>query len=740
MSKKQINQIPITSILILILISQILCADDTIYLTVFPYLFMDKAKPRDIFFYFDYYEGYYRAIHPTYDQWPDTSVKMKYLGDSSKDFFVECYISPNRRDSISGGKYHYNIPSTLEDVSILKPGTYCIEIVKKLIGDIKSGDYCSNNYNIKIIDSNEYPKLAVTGFSEDQNEYVSPKEKITLLATVKNKMSITQDYDKIGINISNTEIVTSDIPLDCKIEGNKPVDSVDKIICIIPDSTPQGIYTVKYILNWQEIKILTPNLIDSFNSLDFPGEIKKLSVINIVNIYSKLENISFENPSKFSGLFNLTFYINGVQNIDDIVLENYTYKDLGIYLIGKNGGLINTKCNLIKNQEKGNIFYLICTPSGFNREMNYSIVIKEDYSIGYDKSGIIYHNEKPFYSIKIQLSSAEFSFFVVYDYEGLPYLNCNPYGYGYYFNVITRVNHLCSSCGKNCLTCKDSYTCTKCLDGFTLIDPKECLFVKDNINYKNFKDVEKFIPQDNSCESTGNYKQLFSFEFSYIITNGENLVIESERYNNIIFTTNTDRKYELNCVIDVNPSYIQKDPVFGTCKKSICDLVSFVNCSFNDIVPNGIYEIEVNPTNDFGKLVDRALAEYAPIQITFKQTSISGNNLDDSIQVIYNGYKHSSNNISLCANVNSQEKDCFKIKNCIKSSENDEETIYQCSKDIYYYEDTCKLFEAIMMKDSCGKNVYAYFEYEYCPDNYNNIERINYANLLLLSFSLLFLS
>ena len=40
-----------------------------------------------------------------------------------------------------------------------------------------------------------------------------------------------------------------------------------------------------------------------------------------------------------------------------------------------------------------------------------------------------------------------------------------------------------------------------------------------------------------------------------------------------------------------------------------------------------------------------------------------------------------------------------------------------------------------MMKDSCGKNVYAYFEYEYCPDNYNNIERINYATLLLLSFS-----
>ena len=99
---------------------------------------MDKLRLNDIIVAFDYNEGYYRAIHSSYGYWTGTSVKMRYLGDSSKDVMMKCYIgtSEDYRNYITSNTLHFYIPCTLENFSVLKEGTYCIEVVSKLIGDI----------------------------------------------------------------------------------------------------------------------------------------------------------------------------------------------------------------------------------------------------------------------------------------------------------------------------------------------------------------------------------------------------------------------------------------------------------------------------------------------------------------------------------------------------------------------------------------------------------------------------
>ena len=53
-----------------------------------------------------------------------------------------------------------------------------------------------------------------------------------------------------------------------------------------------------------------------------------------------------------------------------------------------------------------------------------------------------------------------------------------------------------------------------------------------------------------------NNRQIFSIILSYVITNGENLAIKSETYNNPIYGKKEEASYGTYCVIDINPNYI----------------------------------------------------------------------------------------------------------------------------------------------------------------------------------------
>ena len=205
------------------LFSKIFCAIDSISLNKRDCLFFDQYKANYELISFEYDEGYYRAIHLNYGVWNNESVKMKYLGDSSKDIFMNCYIGPNYITSNTGGIFHYHIPCALSNAGLLKKGTYCIEIVKKLVGDIDSESFCTDYYSFKVTKSTSIPTLTVVGFDSEQKACVYQGETITLIAKVKNKMSISQDFAKIGIALSNTESVGDDIALLCKIDGEKSV-------------------------------------------------------------------------------------------------------------------------------------------------------------------------------------------------------------------------------------------------------------------------------------------------------------------------------------------------------------------------------------------------------------------------------------------------------------------------------------------------------------------------------------
>lgn len=163
-----------------------------------------------------------------------------------------------------------------------------------MVGDIKSGNFCSNQYTFKVVKSTNLPNLNIIGFSSGQQACIQPYDKITLLATVKNHISESQGYSDLGIRLSNTEIVQDNIYLSCKIEGGVSVNSQEKITCIIPYDLSLGVYTIFYSnsdLNNYQCPV---NVINNFNSLNFPGEVQKLRVFktNSQNIEADLINVS----------------------------------------------------------------------------------------------------------------------------------------------------------------------------------------------------------------------------------------------------------------------------------------------------------------------------------------------------------------------------------------------------------------------------------------------------------------
>ena len=449
MSKTYISEILIISILFVSFFSQIHCSADSINLNKKTCIFKDQIKSNQEIISFEYYEGYYRPIHENYGFFVSNSVKMKYLGDSSKDLFMKCLVSINYSVN-SNSLLHYHIPCYLDNIADLNEGNYCIEIVKTLIGDIKSESYCDNDYILKVTKSTNIPSLNVIGFASDVTGCVQRGENVMLLATVKNKVSNTQDLDFLGIGISSTEALSNDISLACKIEGKKSIGLSDKITCIIPDYISEGYYSIFYSPDLVESEKCPNNIINSFNSLDFLGDITKLKIYkenDNQNIEAKLTNITFDNPSKL----NLTFSLNDIQNKNSLSFNIILNQDIGIKLIDNLGIIINTKCDLIKSNFIESIFYLICTPEYYEKDIQYSLLILDDISIGYDLSQVLCTYEESSIYGKIIIKSAEYDFFIIYnDDDNTPYLDCNLNDIGFYQEEIIQIKNLCGYCSKNC--------------------------------------------------------------------------------------------------------------------------------------------------------------------------------------------------------------------------------------------------------------------------------------------------
>ena len=728
-------------LLVVLYFASIFCAQDSISMNKVGCLFRDKLQAEYEIISFEYIEGYYRAIHANYGIWYSESVKMKYLGDSSKDIFMKCFVAPNYVVETISNRYHYHIPCTLtsQNIGKLADGTYCIEIVKKLVGDIDSENFCSNDYTFKITNSNNIPSLTISGFANGQEGCVKLGDTITLLGKVGNSKSKSEDYGNLGIGLANTELVSDDIPLDCKIEGNTNINSNDKITCMIPFDVPEGKYSIFYSGDLLENNNKCPNnIINNFNSLNFKGDVKKLNILsldNIRDIEAILINISFENPSKISGLFNLTFSLDNIQNINYLKYENIKNKDIGIQLIDYYRNPKSTKCDIIISEIK-NIFYLICKVENYQNNEQYSVFISNEILIGYDQNQIICSYEKNTIYQKIIIPITEYDFFIVYN-DDSPYLECNINNRGFYLNQISSVKNLCGSCSSYCLFCKNVNICDKCADGFILKNSNECSVIKEKLNFDKFTELKGYdFPIYDSCDNNNIDKQLFSLQFSYKINNGENSAIDSEEYNNILFAKNENRNFGLKCKIDINPSYIENWQNYGICKQPFCTLTSYLNCSFRENVPNGEYEVQANSNNNLGNLIKKAEDDLGSLKIKYIDTKIIGEIIDDKIIVTYFGYAKSDEKIYVCPDISFQYFDCPYLIDCRQISGNPDETKFECSKEISGYEDQCKNFRRIMMKDECGKYINESFEFKYCPDLSTSLN----IQLKIYLFILLFLA
>ena len=730
----------ISFVFLISLLALTYCAGDTIGLNRIKCIYKDQISSDDEIISFEYYEGYYRSYHSYSRILVDNSVKMKFLGDSNKDVFLNCYIDPDYRTYVSGSMYHYHIPCSLYNLSQLNEGTYCIQIVNDLIGDISSADFCSDDYVFKVSKSYNIPRVTVAGFSEDQGGCVLPGENVALLANVVN----TINDNNIQVALSNTEVYRDDILMQCTFERKISTNSNYKLICTIPHNISEGYYTIYYSSDLSENNQCPSIIMDSFNSIDFTGNIDRVKIFQGNNSYKDIEpkliNVTFENPSQIQGLFNLSFSLNSIPNINinSISYNYFNQKNIGIKLANGYGSYLNTNCSLSVSNR--GYFYLICNPSSFSKDIRYSLVISEDIIIGYDTSQVkCNYGESSIYS-KIIIPSGEFDIFIIYDYENLPYLDCNNNNQGYYFETIKSLDFFCKACSSYCLMCRNENVCTKCLEGFNLIRFKDCEQIKDRIDYQKFKDAERFF-QNNECDGKNNYKQLFSVEYSYVITNGENLGIGSVEEKSRIVAKNGDSVFRLNCILDVNPNYIPNGQYYGTCKQSTCTLRAFLNCSFNESVSDGFYDIQINSYNEFCNLLNKAKNEFSLINIYYIGIHLAVSTSDNSIQINYKGNIPNTQNIYVCPNISSQINDCYELKECeIESYIDDaEETVIRCSKAIDYNEIGCISFERIMMEDFCWSYLNESFSYKYCNNSNSKTAFIQVINLFMFLLLLLIL-
>ena len=720
------------SILLLNSISLIFSAADSITLNKPGCIYIDKVTTSQEIFSFEYIEGYYRAIHANYGIWRNSAVKLKYLGDSTKGVFVNCYISsPNEIVEVINNKYHYHIPCRFIKTKDLYEGNYCVEIVAKLVGDINSESFCQDSYTFQMIKSTNLPGLTVTGFASDQQGCIKTQEKVTLVAKVSNSISKSQGTYKFGITLSNTEVVSKEISLECYIIGGKEVGSYENIICYIPNISP-GYYSIYYSVDSSNNSKCPINAINNFNSLNFGGNIKKLKIYqesNSRNIEAKLLNITLDNSSNTIGPFILMFTLDSYQDINTLNYEYFNKKDIGIRLIDKFGSKVNTKCTFVNSGSISNIFNIICTPDSFNTEIQYSIMIEDDIKLGYDTSYIICAYGSTNYYSKIIIPSTEFDVLIIYGEKSYN-LDCNYNKYGFTGNYMEHTNYLCGGCSLHCLMCGNK--CNKCIEGFELNSSSECNIIKDKINYTNFQDLEKYIPYVNNCNEIN--RQLFSFKIAYVVKKGENVAFASETNYNLIYAKNEARSYGLKCIVEVNPNYIPSNQLFGNCKEENCSLAAYVNCSFQEKATNSYYNIQVNSNNAFGNLVNKINNLLNSIKIKYIETKIIGTVLEDKIQILYHGLIYYLDDVYVCPSMNSNVSDCNILNFCEKNDydRKNDETIIYCSKQLYYNVHSCTDYKKIMFEDNCGKLVSEDFTYKYCNDNSARIMFINLIKLLFI--------
>ena len=755
MNKIYIKKILKISILFLYLFSFSFCKEDIINFNKGGCVYLDKIKEGDEIISFEYTEGYYRAIHTSYTIKSTQSVLLKYLGDSSKDVFMVCVISPSYSQiadsSHSTLKYHIPCSLARQQIRMLNGGTYCIQIVKTLIGDINSADFCKDSLFFNIINSSYIPNLNVIGFSNEQNVCLNKFNSIiTLIAAVKNSMSIREDYGNLGIGLSNTKVVMDEIILNCKIGGDIDVNSNDKIICEIPSSIPEGIYSVFYSKGFLESNQCPINLISEFNSINFQGDIQRLYILggSIKDKEAALIDINFNEPSFVPGQFNLTF---SYDNIDEnkIIYDNINNQDIGIKLIDYYKNIIDTTCDIIISDNKS-IFYLICRAINYKDNVRYSLLIMNDIKIGIDQNEIICSVDKNTVYPKIKIRNNEYDFLIIFE-GASSYLDCHQRTDGFlYYSDIKRIRNVCGSCGSNCVSCLNENTCNRCWEGFVL-DGNECLLVVDKINYDRFQSFYNFISYEKNCNPN---KQLFSLVFNYIIYEGDNYAIDSITNINNVFVKNNNNTFRLNCSIDVNPTYIQSEKYYGYCKNETCNLMAYINCFFYGQSASGEYEIEENSNTNIGKLINKAKI-YLNDKIKYREYKIKSIINENNIEVLYSGYKLSYKTVFVCPKNFINITNCNYLKNCNISfyNETSYETLHNCSKElsIPLYNKGCEEFDYILMKDDCNNYINDSIKFKYCSnddsyydedDTHYNLDdyyksRISFINLFMIFWVLL---
>ena len=749
---KKIFNIPI---LFLYLFSFSFCEPDILYFNKVGCVYLDKIKEGDEIISFEYTEGYYRAIHATYTVKSTQSVLLKYLGDSSRDVYMVCVISPGYSQiadpSRSTLKYHIPCSLAKEQIRKLSEGTYCIQIVKKLVGDINSADFCTNSLTFNIINSSYIPNLNVIGFSNEQDVCLYKYNSIiTLLATVKNSMSIREDFSNLGIGLSNTKVVMDNIILNCKIEGDKNVDSNDKIICEIPSSITKGIYSVFYSKELLESYQCPINLISEFNSLNFQGDIQRLYILdNVINDKEvTLIDINFNEPSFVPGQFNLTFSYDNIDE-NNIIYDNINNQDIGIKLIDYNKNIIDTTCDIIISDNKS-IFYLICQAINYKENVGYSLLIMNDIKIGIDQNEIICSVDKNTVYPKIKIRNNEYDFLIIFESVS-SYLDCHQRTEGFYNYVIKKIKNFCGSCGSNCVSCLNENTCNRCWEGFVL-DGNECLLVVDKINYDRFQEFYDFISYENNCNSN---KQLFSLVFNYTIYEGDNYAIDSITNINNVFAKNTNNtSFRLNCSIEVNPTYIQSEKHYGYCKNETCNLLAYINCFFSGQSASGDYEIEENSASNIGKLINIAKT-YLNDKIKYREYKIQSAINDNNIEVLYSGSNLNYKTIFVCPKNFTGVSNCNYLKDCniLFFNETSYEALYNCSKEltIPLYNKGCEEFDYILMKDDCNNYINDSIKFKYCSNDDSSYDednsyydldvyykpRISFINLFMIFWILL---
>ena len=753
MNKIFIKKILNISILFLYLFSFSFCEPDILRFNKVGCVYLDKIREGDEILSFEYTEGYYRAIHTSYTYKSTQSVLLKYLGDSSRDVFMVCVISPSYSQiadpSHSTLKYHIPCSLAREQIRKLNEGTYCIQIVKTLIGDINSADFCTNSLTFNIINSSNIPNLNVIGFSNEQNVCLNKYNSIiTLLATVKNSMSIREDYRNLGIGLSNTKVVMDKIILNCKIGGDIDVNSNDKIICEIPSSIPEGIYSVFYSKQLLESNQCPINLISEFNSINFQGDIQRLYILDsfINDKEATLIDINFNEPSFVPGQFNLTFFYD---NIDEnkIIYDNINNQDIGIKLIDYYKNIIDTTCNIIISDNKS-IFYLICKAINYKDNVRYSLLIMNDIKIGIDQNEIICSVDKNTVYPKIKIRNNEYDFLIIFESVS-SYLDCHQRAEGfYYYSDIKRIRNVCGSCGSNCVSCLNENTCNRCWEGFVL-DGNECLLVVDKIYYERFQEFYYFISYEKNCNPN---KQLFSLVFNYIIYEGDNYAVDSINNINNVFAKNNNNTFRLNCSIEVNPTYIESEKYYGYCKNETCNLLAYINCFFYEQSASGEYEIEENSSSNIGKLINKAQIYLNKIEFTYREYKIQSVINENNIEVLYSGSKLSYKTVFVCPKNFTNIANCNYLKNCEISfyNETSYETLYNCSKEISIplYNKGCEEFDYILMKDDCDNYINNSINFQYCSndDSYDNTyydldyyykSRIPFINLFIIFWVLL---